>query len=52
MAKLIYYPELKEERPNAELDASICYSKYVTIHAKIELKGRGINFYSNHNGIM
>lgn len=51
MAKLIYYPELNEQKPNAQIDALISYCKHIGIETNLELKGQGINFYSTYNSI-
>lgn len=38
-----YWPEMKERKVNAQIEASLCYGgKHYNIYTKLKLKGRGI----------
>ncbi len=45
MSHLMHYPEMGEERPTAQIEASLChYGKHWFLRTPLELKGRGIKF--------
>lgn len=45
MALQTYYPEMSQARPEAKIDARMCYgSDHWMLKTHLELKGRGVKF--------
>lgn len=44
-----YCPEMKQSKPNCQIEAKISYGGKYRLKTKLELKGRGIKFYDTLN---
>ena len=45
----VYYPELDEDKPSCEIEASLCYyGKHYFLRTFLVLKGRGIEYIKTY----